>query len=59
MSVLVFVCVLPVLTAELLLAWLVQGGFVPLERHLRLVRGRVVHDEHPARPNLEAQRPAG
>ena len=42
------VCVLPVLTAELLLAWLVQCGFVPLERLLRRVRGRVVFDEDPA-----------
>ena len=33
--------VLLVLTAELLPAWLVQCGFVPLERLLRLVMGRV------------------
>ena len=48
-SVLVCACHLachPVLTAELLPAWLVQRGFLPLERLLLLVRGRVVHGEH-------------
>ena len=44
--------VLPVLTAELLLAWLVQCGFVPLELLLRRVRGPVVVDEHPALSHL-------
>ena len=30
------------------------NGFVPLERFLRLVRGRVAHDEHPARHPMTA-----
>ena len=37
-------CVFPFLAAELLPALLVQCGFVPLQRLLRLVRGRVVRD---------------
>ena len=43
-----FVCVL---TAEQRPACLVQHGLVPLERFLRLVRRRVVHDEKPAWQN--------
>ena len=35
---------------------LLQRGLVPLERFLRLERGRAVHDEHPAWPKLDTQR---
>ena len=45
------VCVSCILTAEQRPACLVQHGLVPLERFLRLVRRRVVHDEKPAWQN--------
>ena len=50
------VCHWPILTAELLPAWLVQCGFGPLKLLLRLVRGCVIHDEHPAKPMVDTQR---
>ena len=44
------VCVLPALTTELLPAWLVHVGFVPLERLLRLLRALSMMSTQPS-PN--------